>query len=104
MSEDWVDEVIKKIQAYYGLRCRVCGAEMKHAASGPEGTFWACGSPEADFIKIGYQNTEAYNKSTDHYRESRTRINHDAQRAAKHIISILETKKRTDNTEESVTK
>ena len=95
MSTDWIDDVIKKIESYYGLRCRVCGAEMKHAASGPKGTFWACGSPEVDFISIGHSDREAYTKAMDHYRESRTRINHDAQRAAKHIISILETKKRT---------
>ena len=94
MSEDWIDEVIKKIQSYYGLRCRVCGAEMKHAASGPEGTFWACGSSEADFIPK-HDDPEAYKIAMDHYRESQTRINYDAQSAAKYIISILETKKRT---------
>ena len=95
MSEEWVDEVIQKIQSYYGLRCRVCGSEMKHAVSGSEGTFWACGGPEADFIGL-HDDPEAYKNAMDHYRESRTRINYDAQSAAKHIISILETKKRSN--------
>ena len=95
MEDKKIEEIIQKIEVTYGLRCRICGAEMKPAASGPEGTFLACGSPEADFIKIGYKNTEAYNKSMDHYRESRTRVNYDTQNAAKHIISIIKQTKRT---------
>lgn len=90
---DWVDELIREIEVLYGISCSICGADMKFASFGPEGTFYACSSPDAEFIGRKWGDDE-YKAALEHYRNSRIRVNSDAQSAAKHIISIIKQKER----------
>lgn len=93
---DEIGLIIVKIEKAYGMRCSVCGStKMGIASSGPEGTYYACNSKEAQFIGRGFSPySKEYNDALDHYRNSRIRVDYEALSTAKNIISIIKHKER----------